>query len=39
MDAAEAELDNAAVADMPEVALADAGYLHQKPMESAAAAA
>jgi transposase len=34
VDAAEAELEKAGVTDKPKVALADAGYWHQKQMES-----
>ena len=34
VEATEAELAKASVADKPEVALADAGYWHQKQMES-----
>jgi transposase len=34
VDATEAELEKAGVADRPQVALADAGYWHQKQMES-----
>jgi hypothetical protein len=34
VDATEAELDKAGVTEKPEVALADAGYWHQKQMES-----
>jgi hypothetical protein len=34
VEATEAELDKAGVAERPEVALADAGYWHQKQMES-----
>ena len=34
VEATESELDKAGVSDKPEVALADAGYWHQKQMES-----